>query len=146
MGEEGRIKVQADLDGPRPRDPVLELLDAQLVAVHLAALHLSVAGVEVEAVAAGHDRKCLLEVCPQFIGCAGLAGVVAGDGQSAAERLAGVLKAPDIITLPAMDGNRDAVELLEGFVGVHAQGGVAFFGEAISLVDLFRGAHIDSHI
>ena len=101
---------------------------------------------EIETVAAGHDRKRLLKVRPQFVRCAGFAGIIAGDGQSAAERLAGVLEAADIIPLPAMDGNRDAAKLSEGFVGVHAQGGVAFFGEAISLFDLFRGAHVHSHI
>ena len=119
----------------------LNCVGAQLVAVHLAAAHLGVAGVEVEAVAAGNERERLLEVRPQFVGRAGLAGVIAGDGQAAAERLAGVLEAADVIALPAMDGNRDAGKLLEGFVGVHAQGGIAFFGEAIGLFDLFGGAH-----
>ena len=92
--------------------------------------------------AAGNDGKGLFEVRPQFIRCAGLAGVVAGDGQSAAQLLAGVLEAADIVALPAMDGNWDAGKLLECFVGVHAQGGIAFFGEAIGLFDLLGGAHV----
>jgi len=97
---------------------------------------------KVEAVAAGNDRKGLLEVRSQLVGCAGLAGVVAGNGKPAAEFLAGVLEATDIIALPAMDGNRDAGKLLECFVGVHAQGGIAFLGEAIGLFDLLGGAHV----
>ena len=91
--------------------------------------------------AAGKDGQRLFKVRPQLVRCAGFAGVVAGDGQPAAQLLAGVLEPADIIALPAMDGNRNAAKLLEGFVGVHAQGGIAFLGEAIGLFDLFGGAH-----
>ena len=142
MSEEGRVEIEADLDGFGPRDPVLELRGAQLVAVHLAAGHFGIAGVQVEAVNPRQDGKGLLEVRPELLRCAGFARVVSGDGQSAAERLAGVLEAAHIIALPAMDGNRDVGDLLQCSVGVHAQGGIAFFGEAIGLFNLLGGAHI----
>ena len=67
MGEVGRVEVQADLDRLGPGDPVLELVGAQRVAVHLLAAHLGVAGVEVEAVAAGDERERLLEVAAQLV-------------------------------------------------------------------------------
>ena len=116
----------------------------QGVAVHLLAAHLGIAGMQVEAVAAGNDRKGLLEVAAQLVGRAGLAGVIAGDGEAAAQLLAGVLEAADVVALPAMDGDRDARQLFEGFIGVHAQGGIAFFGKLIGLFDLLGGAHVRS--
>ena len=142
VGEKGRVKVEANLDGPGPGNPVLELLDAELVAIHLPPAHLGVAGMEVEAVAAGNGRKGLLEVRPQFVRRAGFAGVVTGNGQSAAKLLPGVLEAADIIPLPAMNGDGDVGKLLECFSGVHPQGGIAFFGEAVGLFDLSIGAHV----
>ena len=96
---------------------------------------------EVEAVAAGQDGKGLFEVRPQFIRRTSLAGVIAGDRQPAAEFLPGVLETADIVTLPAVDGNRDAGKLLECIVGVHTQGRIAFFGEAVGLFNLLGSAH-----
>jgi len=92
-------------------------------------------------VAARDDRKRFLEVAPQFIGGARLAGVVAGDGQPAAQFLAGVLEAADIIPLPAVDRNGDLRQLFQGFVRIHTHLGIPFFGELVGLFDVLRIAH-----
>ncbi len=123
----------------------LNCVGAQLVPVHLAAVHLGVAGMQVEPVRPGQHRERLLKVRPQFGRRARFAGVIAGDGQPTAQRLAGILEAADIVALPAMDGNRYAAKLFKGFIGIHPQGGKTFPGEAIGLFDLFRDAHADSH-
>ena len=70
------------------------------------------------------------------------AAVTAGKKDEAAKLLPGVLEAADIIPLPAMNGDGDVGKLLECFSGVHAQGGIAFFGEAVGLFDLSIGAHV----
>ena len=141
MGKESRVEVQANLDGLGPRDPIPELLDAQLVALNLAPAHFGIAGVEVETMATGNDRQRLLEVRPQLSGGAGFAGIIAGDGQPATEFRTGALEAADIVALPAVDGDRDAGQLFEGLVGIHAKRGVAFPGQTIGLFNLLGSAH-----
>ena len=72
MSEVGRVKVQADANGFGPGNPVLELLDAQCVAVDLLAAHLRIAGVEVKAVAAGSQGEGFLEIAAQLLRACGL--------------------------------------------------------------------------
>jgi hypothetical protein len=135
VGEEGLVEIQAQATGFGPGDPGAEVLRGERVAVHAPAAGLGVAGVEVEAVPAGNERQRLLEVGAQFIGRAGLARVIAGDGQPAAGRGAGVFKAADVVALPAVNRDGDAGEGLECGVGVHTGLGVAFAGEAVGAFD-----------
>ncbi len=99
-------------------------------------------GVQVEAVCAGQQAVDHVQVAAQFVGVAGFAGVVAGGGDAAGERAAGVLEAAHVIALPAVQGEGDGGEGVEGGIGVHAQGGVALFGEGVGGVDLGFGGHV----
>src|SRR5438128_890576 len=76
----------------RPVDPTDELFGAEAVALDRAAAGFGVDGVQVEAVPARDERERLGGVGAQFVGGAGLAGVVARDCESAADFLAGVLE------------------------------------------------------
>ena len=131
MGEVGLVEVEPEFLFLRPGDPVFELRDGERVAFDLLAVHLGVTGVQVEAMAAGSQRHGLLEVRAQFARRAGFAGIIAGDGEAAADRAAGVFEAADVIALPAVDGNGNAAQDLARLVGVDAEGGVTFFGELI---------------
>ena len=57
-----------------------------------------------------------------------LPGIVAGDGEAAAERFAGGFEAADVVALPAVERDRNLREPLEGRVGVDAERGVALAG------------------
>ena len=79
---------------------------------------------------AGDEGVGLVEVCAEFVGVAGFAGVVSGGGDAAAEG-GGGFEAGDVVALPAVEGDGDGGECGEGFVGVYAEGGVLFFGEGV---------------
>ena len=112
------------------------MLGPKLVALDLLAAGLGVAGVEVQAVRAGDQREGLVEVGAQFVGRAGLAGIVARDRQAAADRLAGVLEAADVVALPAVERDGDARQPRQGELGVHAERRVAIAGVYVGSLDL----------
>src|SRR3974390_3207332 len=117
MREIGLVKVDADAEPRRPGDPVLELVRAERVAVNPLALDFRIAGMEIEPVLAGHDRKNLFKVGAQLLGRAGFPRIISSDGQSVAERLPGVFEAADVVALPAVDGDGDSWQLLLHFFG-----------------------------
>ncbi len=84
----------------------------------------------------GSRRIDHIQVLAQFIGGARLAGIIAGGGDPAAQFAAGVFKAADIVALPAVQADGNFFQAGEGFFGIHAQGGVAFFGEVVGGLDL----------
>ncbi len=128
VGEAGGVEIHAHAVGFRPVDPAFEVFGLDLVAVHLFAAELAVERVEVEAVFAGDERERRVEVRAEFIGRAGLAGVVAGHRDAAAEAFAGVFEAADVIALPAVERDRDAGERGHCGFGIDAHSGVAGFG------------------
>jgi hypothetical protein len=116
------VEIQPDVPGFSPGNPIPKLVGAQGVTIDLLAVHFSVGGVQIEAVAAGHKRNGLLEIRAQFIGSARFARVIAGHGQARAQLLPGILESTHVIPLPAMDGDRHAGELFERLFGIDAQG------------------------
>jgi hypothetical protein len=79
---------------------------------------------------AGDEREGLGEIISQFVGRASFAGIIAGDSETAAKGGVGIFEAADVITLPAMEGDRNARQLGEGFANIDAMAGVAVFGES----------------
>ena len=113
VGEIRGVEVQADPPGLRPVDPALEMLGLERIALDLPAAGLGVAGVQIQAVRAGNERQGLVQVAAQLVGRAGLAGIIAGDGQAAAQLLADCLKPADVVALPAVQRDRDGGQPLE---------------------------------
>jgi len=70
---------------------------------------------------AGDQRQHLIQVGAQLFRRAGLAGIVAGDRESTAELFAGVLESADVISLPAVERDRNGSEPFDGRVGVDAE-------------------------
>jgi hypothetical protein len=102
MREAGGIEIQADAERLGPVNPVLEMLRLDFVAVHLLAAELAVEGVEIEPVRAGNERQRLLGVGAEFLGRAGLAGIIAGGHDAAGERAAEIFKTAHVVALPAV--------------------------------------------
>ena len=120
VGEIGRVEVHADPPGLRPVDPASEMFGLESVALDLPAAGLGIAGVEVQAMRAGQERQRLVQVGPELVGRAGLAGIMAGDRQAAAELLAGVLESADVVALPAVQRDRDGREPCQGRIDIDA--------------------------
>jgi len=110
--EVGGVEVEADAVLFRPVDPAFEVLHFQFIALDLPAVGLGVDRVQVEPLLAGDEREHFVNICAQFFGVAGAARVVAGHSQSAVEG-PGVLEAGDVVALPAVEADRDAIEPLE---------------------------------
>ena len=85
---------------------------------------LGVAGVQVQAVRAGDQRQGLVQVGPQLVGRAGLARIIAGDRQAAAQFLARVLESAHVVALPAVQRNGDTRQTLHSPIHVHAPVGI----------------------
>ena len=78
---------------------------------------------------AGDQRQRLFEVGAQFVRRAGLAGVVAGDREPAAEFVARVFESADVVALPAMQGDRDRRHFLECAATSTPSASIPFLGE-----------------
>jgi hypothetical protein len=85
MGEISGIEIEADLAGFGPVDPGLEMSGFELIAIDFRGGGLGIRGVKIEAMAARNQRERFIRIGAQFIGRAGLAGIVARDREPAAE-------------------------------------------------------------
>src|SRR5205814_850518 len=103
MREAGGIEIEAEAVGLRPADPILEVGGVDFVAVHALAAELAINRVQTHAMFAGDKRKGLFDVGPQFLRCARLAGVIAGNGEATTQRAVRVFETADVIALPAME-------------------------------------------
>src|SRR5262249_52590155 len=89
-------------------------------------------GVQVDAVPAGDQVQRLVQVGAQLVGVARLAGVVAGGLDAAAGQADVVLEAPDVVALPAVQGNGDAAQHVQRPVGADAEAGVTVAGPLVA--------------
>ena len=95
-----------------PRQPAGEVVGFDGVAIDLAPAELAVDGVQVQPVLAGQQAVGEVQVGPQLGRRAGLAGVVAGGDQPAAEGAGVGLEAADVVALPAVERDRDPLQSL----------------------------------
>ena len=78
---------------------------------------------------------------PQFLGCPGFAGMIAGRHQSAAQGGGAGFETTQIVALPAMEGNGDAWKLFQRGVNVDAEFGVTLFGQIKTLFNFLHVFH-----
>ena len=126
------IVVQTVAVLPREIHPVTEVLNGQIVTGILA---LGIHAVEVDLVLEGGEGEGHLDVGSQLVTGLGGIGVAARD-QILGLHVAQALKADYVVTLPAVEGHRDLVELLQRLVGVDAVLGVLVTGVLIGFDDL----------
>ena len=98
----GRIEVQANAAFLGPCNPVLKMLDVDLVAVDCSAGELPIEGVQIESVTAGDERHRLVDVFPQFLRRSRPTWIATGHSESAPDFFCSTLKASDIVSLPAV--------------------------------------------
>ena len=131
MGEEGRVEVAAQSALLAEINPLLEVLGFQLIPIHPTAILLvedGIAGVEIHLHLTGDQGDHLVDIGHQFFVCTGPAGIVTGGLDTAGEGLVGIgVKTANIITLPAMQGNRNLLQLFHCGIGVDTQGSIFCF-------------------
>ena len=104
------------------------MLGADFVARHLHAVRERIDRVQGEMLCTRDEREHFIERDEEFLHASRLAGRVARSGDAAGQRSVKILKAGEIVQLPAVDGNGDVVHLPQGFLGVHAPGGIDVAG------------------
>ena len=136
VGEEGRVKVAAQPPIPAEVHPFLKVLRLQPVPVGpLTVLKDGVAGMKIQLFPAGAELQNLIQIRHQLLGVSRPPGVVAGGLDAAGKGLSGVgVKAPDVVPLPAVQGNGDGFQRFHGFVHIDADVLIAFFCFLVSHV------------
>ena len=84
------------------------MFGTQLVSLHLFTARLGIDGVQVKAVRAGQQAVNHVQVPAQLVCAASFAGIIPGGSQSTAQHPAGVFKPAHVISLPAVQADRDA--------------------------------------
>ena len=108
VGEKGGVEVCTQPSCLAEIYPFFEVLRLQFVPVHpwVFLVKNGVGGMEIDLFGAGAEGQHLVHVGHQFLRGAGTAGVVAGGLDAAGQGLGGVgIKAPDVISLPAVQGD-----------------------------------------
>ena len=82
---------------------ILEMLNGNLVAVHLFPAELAVERVKIQAMFARNEREGFFQVRTQLVRCPRFAGIISRGGQSATESATGVFKSAEVVALPAVE-------------------------------------------
>jgi hypothetical protein len=91
--------------------------------------------VQVEAVRPGNQRQRLGSVAAKLVGRARLAGIVPRGGQTAADLARPCLEPPDVVSLPAVDRDRNRGKHLQRRIRVDAEIRVLLFRQVVSRRD-----------
>jgi hypothetical protein len=63
--------------------------------------------VQIEAVPSWNEPERLFQILTQFVRRPRLARITTSHGEASAEGISAILKTPDVITLPAVEGDRN---------------------------------------
>ena len=121
--------------GARPLDPSREMFHLHLVAVDLLAAELAVDLVQVQTVRAGNVTGGFEDVGAQLLDVACLARIVARSLNAARQLAAPILESGDVVRLPAVQRQADALQFFQGFVGIDSDGRIPLASDAVSLFD-----------
>ena len=125
MREIRGVEVETDASIAGPLDPPTKVLRSYLVTIHGLLAELSVERVQVEPMAPGNQRERLVRVCAEFVGRTRLSRVVARRGQAAGQAGLLVLKADDVVALPAVKGDGNRSYSCERGLDIDAELGIA---------------------
>ena len=101
MRERGRVEVEFQTVGFGPIYPSLEMLDADLVAINLFIVELTINLVKIDTVAASEHRADLEQVGAHLVDIAGFTGIIAC-GLNTSRQAVGRFKSGYVVGLPAM--------------------------------------------
>ena len=107
MREERGVEVESDPERLGPVDPRREMLGTDRVALDRPSAELAVEGVEVETMRPGDQRERLCRVGAELVGRPRLARIIPRRRQAAAQRSVRILEPADIVSLPAVQRDRN---------------------------------------
>ena len=126
VGKTGWIKINSHTSLPGVFHPFFKVLRLNLVPVNLLAfLKNGVAGVEVDPVFSGNQFQGLVHVRHQFLWCPGSSRVIPC-GLNSSWQSPCPVKSHHVVSLPAVHGNRNPLQGLQGLVRIHSHGLVHF--------------------
>ena len=132
VGEEGGVEIKADSFFLRKINPFFEMLRLDFVSVRkFTVFKNSIACMQVQFMLSGHEAEYLINICHQFFRCPCLSGIVSGSLDSSGKRSL-LIKAGNIVALPAVHGNRNVFQGFHRLVGVHANCRINFLCGFIS--------------
>ena len=130
MGEEGGIEVTAQAAFLAELRPLSEVFRLQFVSVcPFPVFENGIAGMQVHLRCTGNQAQHLVQVRHQLFRGACTARIIARGLDSAGQRFARIgIKAPHVVTLPAVQGHRYPFQFFNGCVGINADSRIAFSG------------------
>src|SRR6476659_2049287 len=108
--EKGRIEIESHAAGFGPIDPAGKVFGPALIALDLLSPIVGIDGVQIQPVLAGNQAQRLVQIRTQLVSATRLAGIIARRLNAAAGQPRRALKTPNIITLPAVQRDADALE------------------------------------
>ena len=135
MREAGGVEIQPQFVGFRPRNPVFKVLRLNLIARYRR-VGFQVNSVQIETLWPRDQAQRLLKVGAEFFCIARFARVVAGRLDTAGQASRRVFETGDVVTLPAVHGDGQTVQLAQGLLDIHADGGVALLSNFPGLFKL----------
>ena len=133
--EAGRVKIQTQPVGFRPRHPVRKVFRFDFV-TRDRLIGFEINGVQVQALWPGDQAQRQLQIRTQFGGVARFARIVTRGLNTPRQGTARVLETGDIITLPAVHGDGQTIELAQRLFDIHADGGETLFSQIPGLFKL----------
>ena len=136
VSEVGRIEIESRLLFSCPVDPALEVGGGDFVACDSSS-GIQIDGMEIQSFCAGDQGECLGQIGAELLDVPGAAGIIPC-GENPAGSAAGIrFKSGDIVSLPAMEGNRNFRQCLQCRVGIDAQFRILCFCGEITLFHCF---------
>src|SRR6478672_5995667 len=139
MRKKRRIEIEADAQPLGPIDPAAEMLRIDGITRHALATEVAVGGVQVEAVRAGDQRQRFSRILPEFVSGSSLAGIVPRRRKTAADLRRRRLEPTHIVSLPAMNGDRNRRQCFQSRVSVNSKIRILLPREVVGRLHLLVG-------
>lgn len=142
MRKAGGVEIEPKILLSRPVNPTLEMRRLDGITLH-APFGFEIDSVKIEAMPAGNERKRNFKIGTEFRRSACTARIIARGLDPARQIGIGILEAENIVTLPALDRNRNGIQ--DGQYGVRADALLRkpLSREFVSVPDsLFRHLHL----
>ena len=135
MREECGVEVDTHISLFRKFNPLFEVFRLNFVSVNKTVLKNSIASVNVQLHFTGAKRNRFVHIGKKFFGISCFSGIVAG-GLNAAGQRAVVVKARNIVSLPAMERKRNVFEFCDSRIGINAVSRICRFGKFVIFVHM----------
>ena len=135
--ERRRVEVELHVVGLGPIDPALEVARLYLVTIYELITEVAIDLVQVQAVLTRNERSGLQHILTQLVDVAGTTRVVTRSLNTTRQGTGLGLEADYVVSLPAVQRERDFLQFLERSIRINADSGITLFGDLIRLLNQF---------